>query len=489
MKKLKTTAGPRSCWLIALLLFTIHSKISAQKDEGRTIMNIPGYPSVFELNVGEQHRVTLHHEGKVLSRDIKLISIKPYFEPYYLFPKGDPKIYSKAEVVVEVSGKRITLVHRPYQMPVEFEGLRLYIEAIREWAISADYADLKDIKGDVRLSVCAAGETWGPPTFRFPINDYRWKAGVYQNTWSALVPYNLRYYHRGEDYGAIPDKLDVISPFDGKIIGSPLPDGDGQSNAIYIQNASGITFRVAHMNIETIKKFCQVGTDVKSGTILAKTGMTWDGRKSQDRDSHCHTELQYKGMRLASYPYLMEAYLRTYPDKVIAVAGGYQYTVVGKEMTLDATRSIVRKGERIKSYAWKLHNGEIRDSSTMSLRYEQPGLYTEELIVTTQSGAEDRDFLQVRVFDTTKQSHDIAYGWAAYDPVRHIHPNSRVLFWNRLAKTKRPVTINFGDGSDPMLIDRQVYHRFSSRGRYVVTLSSSGPSNEPVTIEMEVVVE
>jgi murein DD-endopeptidase MepM/ murein hydrolase activator NlpD len=473
--------------IFAIALFPLRAL--AQNDSSRIIMDIPGYPQVFELNVGQRHTVRLVYRGKILSRSIKLISIKSYFEPYPLFKKGAPKIYSKAQVVLEVSGKRITLVHRPYQMPVEFNGLRLYVEAIKDWALSADIADLEDLKGQVRLSACAAGEPWGPRNMIFPIKGYRWKAGVYQNTWSSLVPYNLRYYHRGEDYGAIPDRLDVVSPFDGKVTGSPLPNGDGQSNAVYIQNKSGVVFRVAHMDSENIQDDCKIGNIVKSGEIIGKTGMTWSGRKSQINDSHCHVELQYNGTQLASYPYFMEAYLRTYPDKVIAVAGGYQFTDVGKDVLLDATRSIARKGETIKSYTWKLHNGEIKNSSKVVLRYLYPGLYTEQLTVKTVSGAEDRDFVQIRVFDFTVDKRDIAYGWAAYDPVRDIHPNTKVLFWNRLINTKGPVMIDFGDNSGVTTVNKEIYHVYKKKGRYVVTLSSGSNKGEPVTIKMEVVVE
>jgi len=474
----------------AIIIFAIAlfpSRALAQNDSSQIIMDIGGYPLVFELNIGEQHRVQLTHHGKKIVRNIKLISVKPDFDPYPLFKRGAPKVYSKVEVELEISGKRIILLHRPYQMPVEFNGLRLYVEAIKDWALSADFQVLNNMQREVRLSVCADGESWGP-TIDFPIKGYRWKAGVYQNTWSALVPYNVRYYHRGEDYGAIPDKLDVVSPFDGKIISSPLPSGDGKSNAVCIQNASGVIFRVAHMDIETIEHYCKAGSFVKAGIKLGKTGMTWDGRKSQVNDSHCHTELQYNGTQLATFPYLMEAYLRSYPDKIIAIAGGYQYTCVGSEVELDATRSIARQGEQVKSYSWELHTGEVRDSSKITVRYNHPGLYTEQLTVKTISGAEDRDFLQVRVFDSTANKN-IAYGWAAYDPVREIHPNTRVLFWNRLIHTKSPVLISFGDSSEITEIDKEIYHVYKSKGRYVATLSSSDINNEPVSIKMEVVVE
>ncbi|MEO9021826.1 MAG: PKD domain-containing protein [Ginsengibacter sp.] len=489
MKESNFFSGYRHLCFVFVLLFSCTLKLFAQLHNENVIMNIPGYPQVFELNIGQKHTVRIIQKEKILSRSIKLVSVKPYFEPYPLFKKGAPKIYSKAEVVIEVSGKRITLVHRPYQMPVEFSGLRIYVEAIKDWALSADIADLKKLEKQVRLSVCAAGEPWGPQNMIFPIEGYRWKAGVYQNTWSSLVPYNLRYYHRGEDYGAIPDRLNVVSPFDGKIVGSPLPNGDGQSNAVYIQNESGVIFRVAHMNIETIHHDCIIGSMVKSGEILGKTGMTWSGRKSQMNDSHCHVELQYNGTQLASYPYFMEAYLRTYPDKVVAVAGGYQFTDVGENVLLDATRSLARKGETIKSYTWELHNGEIKNSSKIVLRYQHPGLYTEQLTVKTVSGAEDRDFVQIRVFDSTVNKKNIAYGWAAYDPVRDIHPNTKVLFWNRLINTKGTVLMNFGDGSGATIISKEMYHAYKAKGRYVVTLSSHSNNDEPITIKMEVVVE
>ncbi len=489
MEKFKDTIRYKFFFLMLILLFTITLKLFAQQGDRKVIMDIPGYPQVFELNVGQKHTVQFNNKEEILSRSIKLISVTPYFEPYPLFSKGSPTIYSKAEVVIEVSGKRITLLHRPYQMPIEFNGLRIYVEALKEWALSADYALLQGIEGQVRLSVCAAGESWGPQNMIFPIKGYRWKAGVYQNTWSSLVPYNLRYYHRGEDYGAIPDRLDVVSPFDGKIVGSPLPNGDGQSNGLSIQNKSGVIFRVAHMNIETIQDNRKRGTIVNSGDILGKTGMTWSGRKSQINDSHCHVELQYNSTQLASYPYFMEAYLRTYPDKVIAVAGGYQFTELGKDVLLDATRSITRKDEIVKSYTWELHNGEIKNSPKVVLRYQHPGLYTEQLTVKTISGAEDRDFVQIRVFDSTVNKKDIAYGWAAYDPMRDIHPNTMVRFWNRLINTRSPVSINFDDGSNVTTINKEIYHAYKLKGRYVVTLSSDSFNGEPITIKMEVVVE
>jgi murein DD-endopeptidase MepM/ murein hydrolase activator NlpD len=454
----------------------------------KILLNKPGYPIVMELDRGDSISFTVMYNGKVISRTITILSVLPHFEPNFWFQNGEQRIYASAEVKVNISGVNVTLLHRPYEMPVECNGIRLYVETIKDWALNADYADMKDVHADVRLSVCAVGQSWGPDDWRFPLEGYRWKANVYLNTWAALVPYNVKYYHRGEDYGAIPDRIKVVSPFDGHVIVSPLPSGDGKSNAIFIANKDSIVVRISHMNIETISSLAQVGSEVKAGDQLAKTGMTWDGRKSQINDPHCHVEIQYGNMKLASYPFLMEAYLRSYPDPVVAVAGAYQYSIQGKEVLLDGSRSLGRSGNGIQSCQWKLHDNTLVDSVRFHLKYEKPGLYTEELMVVGMDGAVDRDFVQIRVFDSTK-GKNLAYGWAYHNPLRGIVQGSPVMFWNRLVNTSGPVVINFGDGAPAECVEKEISHIYRSAGRYVVSLTSVGPFGEPVTVKMEIVVD
>ncbi len=471
------------------LFFLLLGTVSLSQQPGRMVLNLPGYPVVFELNPGETFTVSREVGGKTVSHSVKLVSATLYREPNLWF-EGEvpPENYARAEVVVEVDGKRTMLMHCPYQMPVSFNGLRLYVETTREWAENAQIADLKDVQRLVRLSACADGESWGPASVVFPIRQYRWRSAAYNNTWSSLVPFNKLYYHRGEDYGAIPDKLDVVAPINGTITVSPLPAGDGKSNAIFIGNSQGITFRISHMNTETIQAAYPAGTKVEAGTVLAKTGMTWDGRKSQTHDPHCHVELMHGETKLASFPYLMEAYLRAYPDSVLAIAGGYQFTTTGRKVLLDGNRSLTRDGQGIGNYTWKLHDGrEVQDVRTR-LTYHKPGLYTEELRVTGANGAVDRDFVQVRVYEPGR-GKDIAYGWAYSYPLRDVKPGTSVLFWNRLVNTKSPVTIDFGDGSARQHIDQETSHVYHKPGRYVVVFSATGPRQEPVTLKLEVVVE
>lgn len=490
MKVLKSGKINWYLTMLFILYITGVFEARAQSADGRIIMDIPRYPLVFELNTGESHSIKRSYLDKAVERTIKVISVKHFTEPNLWFSgKHLPQNYAKAEIVLDISGKRVTLLHRPYESPKVINGLRVFVETTREWAQNAAYADMKDVEKEVRLSVCLEGEPWGPVDVIFPIKDYRWRSAVYNNTWSSLVPYNQLYYHRGEDYGAIPDRLDVVAPVDGKIIGTPLPDGDGKSNAIYVENEDGIVFRISHMNIENIKKEFTVGTKVKAGTVLAKTGMTWDGRKSQTNDPHCHIDVNYKETKLASFPYLIEAYLRTYHDPVLAVAGGYQFANVNTKVQLDGSRSLAGTGHTIGSYVWKLHNGKTVKAARTTVKYATPGVYTEELIVTAEKGIVDHDFVQIRVYGKDQKREDLSYGWAFYSPVRNITTGTEILFWNRLVKTTTPVTIDFGDGTATQTIDRALTHSYTEKGNYTVSLSSTDKQNNPVSIKLEVKVE
>ena len=260
----------------------------------RTVLDIPEWPTVFDLNSGDTCRLNRQVDGRTIERYVQLIGVQEFWEPDFFTGVGESRTLRLAEVTVEVSGVRAKLLGRPYQMPVNVNGLRIYVEATRRWAHDADIERLAEMDADVRLSAMAEGETWGPSGFVFPVKNYRWRSNSYFNTWNALVPYNRLYYHRGEDFGAIPDCLPVVIALPGRVVQSPLPAGDGESNGVVIANAAGIRVEYYHMNTESIAETAVAGAQVDAGDLLGKTGMTWAGRRSQTHDPHLHFGLRVR---------------------------------------------------------------------------------------------------------------------------------------------------------------------------------------------------
>ena len=64
-----------------------------------------------------------------------------------------------------------------------------------------------------------------------------------------------------------------------------------------------------------------------------------------------------------------------------------------------------------------------------------------------------------------------------------------MVFWNRLVGVNAPVTIDFGDDTQPLTIDCELKHTYRSRGDYPVTLSSFDKAGNPVILKLEVKVE
>lgn len=449
----------------------------------RIVRQQAGWPVVFELNVGESFAMPT----KAGPREVKLLAFEEVLQPdHWIKENQSHKIIAGAKVSVEINGEPLLLTLRPYQWPVEAQGVRIFVETTRNWASTPQLHPCPDVRKDVRFSAVEEGQGWGPADLRFHILNYRFRASSYQNTWCSLVPYNKFYYHRGEDLGAIPGKLDVCSMFDGVVTQSPLPEGDRKSNSVTIKNVSGSELRYAHMDLENIVPRVDLKAEIVAGEFLGKTGMTWNGQKVQHADPHLHLQLDYKQTTFALWPTLVEAYFRMYPDAVVAVAGGYHFAEVGEETVIDGSNSVARRGRRIVAYQWRLHDGKIVDAAVARVKCAKRGLFSEELIVKLDDGSEEKDFLQLRVYDP-KQATPIARGWMHYSPTRGIQPETEITFWNRFADMKN-VQLDLGDGTRKPF-SGQVTHKYKEPGLYTVTATGEGPYDEPATVRLRVVVE
>lgn len=436
------------------------------------------WPVLFELEAGAS--------VQVLGHTVTLCGVSHQTQPdWWIEDNPGHRIVSGARVAVEVDGESGNLHMRPYQMPETVGPLRLCVEATGD--SGGGLYPVQHLRGPVRLSARPAGQAWGPE-MSFPLPAYRWRANTYYNTWGALVPYNHLYYHRGEDFGAIPDCLEVVSLFDGEVSASPLPHGDGASNGLCITTCGGVTLRYAHMNTDGIEAAMATGANVMRGQRVGLTGMTWSGRKSQHYDPHLHlgitVPLRNGETAINTYPHIVEAYLRDFEDPLLPVAGGYHFAEPGTVVELDGSRSIGRPDAPVASMTWHLHDGRTIEGAVAKVCYQQPGLYSEKLRVRNGKGDEDCDFAQVRVFDPAR-GRDIARGWAYHWPLRAIQAGQEVLFWNRLRNTRGPVLIDFGEEeTDARIIEDQLSHRYRKAGTYIVSLKSRGPDDEPVTLCM-----
>jgi murein DD-endopeptidase MepM/ murein hydrolase activator NlpD len=447
------------------------------------------YPTFVDLDAGQPRTVTRVSNG-VTTRTFKLVSVTAVHETNLWFPdKANQHPWLEADVTVQVDGRSVVLRRRPYQMPVVFDGLRLHVENVAAWNATSMFEADPTLTSQVRISFVRSDESWGPGTVRFPIQDYRWRSSPYMNTWSSLVPkQGMVYYHAGEDFGAMPDLLSVVAPMAGTISQTPLPSGDGYANDIGLTTADGTVWWFSHMDTSMINPELTQGAAVGAAEVLGKTGHYWMGGVTPD-DPHLHVEIWHDNKPLASYPVLMEAYLRDYPDAILAVAGGYRSTIPGQAVELDATRSLTRDGSPVATYLWLLHDGRKVDTPVIEVSFAKPGLYSEQLTVTSASGAKSVDFVQVQVFDPTSPGAG-AFGWAYASPVRGIQPGTPVLFWPRLVNTTGDVVIDFGDGTPPQTVGQEATHAYQRSGLYVVTLSGTAyQTNAPIVVKLPVTVE
>lgn len=446
-------------------------------------------PVMFELDRGEEREVSVVGPDGEVRRRVRLVGVEESRWPnWHLADAPGHEVMRGAEVKVEVGGVGATLRARAFELPRVVHGLRLYVETTRGWATTPQLDPMRGVKREVRFSCVAEGAAWGPVELRFPIRNFRWQANTYHNTWGALVPYNLLYYHRGEDFGAIPDELEVLASLGGTVVHSPLPGGDGESNHLRLRHASGLEVAYYHMNVESVPARWTVGAVAAAGQVLGRTGMTWSGRRSQENDPHLHWGLFREGEPLASFPFVVEAYLRESSESVLALAGGYHYAMPGETVTLDGSRSVARAGRRIVRQQWLLHDGRVVDGMEAVVRAERPGLYSEELRVWADDGTEARDYVQLRVWDRERGGR-VGGGWFYHSPVRGARAGEAVRFWNRLMGMTAPVRLDFGDGSVVEAVGREATHVYAGPGWYTARLVGRGPDGEPVEVRMGVVIE
>lgn len=454
----------------------------------RIVRDQVGSPLVVDMNVGESTVVNRHDRAV----EIMLRHVREHVHPdRWLVANERRVLFAWAAVELEVDGIPRVLEVRPYELPIEVAGLRVYGELTRSLCDAAELVPVGPFDHDVRISIGTAGEPWFSGEWAFPLREYRWHASSYRNTWNALVPYNLHYHHRGEDFGAIPDVIPVQACHAGEVVQCPGDAAEG-SNSVVLRGDDGWETTYSHMNLESILPSVRPGNRLPRGRRIGTTGETWRGQRRQHIDPHLHVGGAWQGHKLSCYPALVEAYLRDYPDELLAVAGGHAFTLPGQPITLDGTRSIGRTSDTSFRKVWTTSDGRQVEGPVHERVYDAPGHYVERLTIYAADGAWDFDHLQVRVYDPERGPGDdqaLAYGWCYHTPVRGIAPGDDVLFWSRMRGAATPVEIDFGDGSPPRIIAGECQHRYRRPGYYDVRLRSRSLAGHPFETAMKVVIE
>jgi murein DD-endopeptidase MepM/ murein hydrolase activator NlpD len=439
-------------------------------------------PIIVELSRGETQQVRLSG-GKTHS--IKLISLKERTEPYYESAnKRTIEAIVEADVTLRIDGKNGSVVGGPFRLPTVVNGLAVLVTVTKNWTggIAPD-----ELNKDVRLEIQDANVPWyDVQRFVFPIRNYRWRALNYQHTFLGVAVNQARiYYHRGEDFGMLPDREAAIATVSGKVGKVPGPRGDGASNSFFLHSA-GLIFRYAHMNTPNILPEMKPGVHVTQGQKLGLTGNTWQGRPV--RDPHLHVEIhdEQSNKLRNTFPWIVAAYRNSYPGELLPVAGGWRHLWAGDTIVLDGSRSLAGTGQKIVSWKWKFTDGTSATGAHVSRRYTTPGAYSEQLIVRDDRGREDSDFVEVYVLDREHPAMP-PFTMIHYYPVRGIHAGDEVEFVIRPNKGG-PATIDYGDNAK-VAWSETTHHRYAHSGTYIVTVSKSEGPSGPGIFKARVVVE
>lgn len=453
-----------------------------------TVFAALNFPTTFELDPGETYPLTIDIEGAAHVWFIKLLSTNEHWEPNFTprAKKLGARNRSGAEFSLEINGQAHTLWCRPYQMPVEIAGLRLYAETTRNWATEGTFDSIEGMRKSVRLSAVPAGKNWGPPDFRFPIPDFHPLRNSYSNSWLSTAPgtHNL-YYHKGEDYGAVTGAHAVVSALPGTITRNPLPDGDGIANAISVTHDNGLELRYLHMRTADIPAEIPLGTSITAGQTIGRVGDAF--RDKPQLNPHLHFDIRLRTdagfTALSTFPYTIEAHLRESGRPGLALAGGYASGLPGEEVILDGTRAYAAPGHAITATRWITHDGETLNSSMHARQYDAPGIYAEVLEVEFEDGSIDRDVLHVRIYDSEANGEQLPVSaWICTTPTAPASTDTPI----RLTVTRyqnRDFHLDWGDGQSeriagfPHPMSRFIQHTYTTPGLYTLTLTDPDDSH------------
>jgi murein DD-endopeptidase MepM/ murein hydrolase activator NlpD len=442
-----------------------------------------------DLNVGESQEIALANGQKVL---VKLLDLRETRDELR-------NAVRRAEVQVEVSGQRVSLVSANYRLTTTVGDVQLDCPITKGYRQNSSRdtgnRDPWGLDKDARLRLWPAGAPLlTPGTFIYPAKQ-RWFAS---GTQMANEPVHVDggenplvrtiYYHYGLDIGGSEGMVEVVAATNGLVVSASkevLPGYEDtpvapRYDVIYLLDDQGWYYRYSHL--QTISPEVRPGERVKMGQrigLLGKEGGSggW---------SHLHFDItgrqpSGKWGIVEGYAFLWEAYRRQYQPKLLAVARPHQLAAVGQPVTLDGSRSWSGSG-KIASYLWTFSDGSSGNGPTVERTYAKPGVYSEVLRITDGDGRIDYDFAVVNVIDKQHPDQLPPSIHANYAPTFGIKPGDPVTFKVRTFRTTDGEEIwDFGDGSPKVVVHSdgnvvqlakegyaRTVHRYEKPGHYLV---------------------
>ncbi len=438
-----------------------------------------------DLAVGESAAVELANGMKVA---VKLLDLRETRDELR-------QAVRRAEVTVEVGGRKVTLVSANYRLPATVGDVQIDCPVTKGYLVSASGGNPWGLDKDARLRLWSAGAPlMNPGTFKYPAKQ-RWFAS---GTQMANEPVHVDggenplvkkiYYHYGLDIGGAEERVEVVAATDGLVIsaGKAVLPGYKDSpvqpryDVVYMLDGRGWYYRYSHLF--SIHPDIRPGQKVKMGQLVGLLGK----EGGSGGWSHLHFDIagrQPSGQWgiIEGYAFLWEAYLKEYQPKLLAVARPHHFLAAGDKVTLDGSRSW-SAGGKIAAYDWTFTDGQKARGPLVERTYAKSGVYSEVLKITDGAGRIDYDFAVVNVVEKDRPDRLPPSIHAVYSPTFGIKPGEPVTFLVRTFRTPDgKETWDFGDGSPKVQVQSdgnvvplakdgyaRTVHRFEKAGHYVV---------------------
>lgn len=440
---------------------------------------------VVDLDVGESAAVELHDGSKV---NVKLVSLEEVRDRIRLAVR-------RADLVLEINGKRVELDAGPYRLPITAAGVQVDCTVTGGMNSNGD-PEFWGLEKDARVRFWPAGSPWiEPGTFIYPVKQ-DWFAA---RTWfdneavdGGKTILKKIYYHAGLDIGATEGLAEVIAATDALVVQSGMNVLEGhqedtptspRDDVVYLLDGRGWYYRYSHFN--KIASEIQPGRIVRQGDFLGLVGK----EGASGGWSHLHFEAKSrqpsgKWGTQAGFAFLHQAYVEEFGMKLYANARPSHFIVAGEEAELDGSRSWSAT-DTIKSYEWTLYDGSKRQGAKTKVTYPTPGRWCETLKVTDAEGRVDYDFAQVMVLDPQDLEHYSPSVNLNFHPTRNVKVGDEITFNARgFGMVGGEELWDFGDGSPPQKTKSpeeakplaasgyaQITHRYAKPGTYLVSVS------------------